>query len=37
MANTDNIITLVAANTITEFALVSVDVNGKANITTAAT
>ena len=26
-----------AANTITEFALVSVDVNGKANITTAAT
>lgn len=37
MANTDNIITLVAANAITEFALVSVDVNGKADITTAAT
>lgn len=37
MANTDNIITLVAAEAITEFALVSVDVNGKAEITTAAT
>jgi len=37
MATTDNIITLVAAEAITEFALVSVDVNGKATITDAAT
>jgi len=37
MANTDNIITLVAAEAITEFALVSVDVAGKATITAAAT
>lgn len=33
MANTDNIITLVAAEAITEFALVSVNVAGKATIT----
>lgn len=37
MATTDNIISLVAAEAITEFALVSVDVNGKATITDAAT
>ena len=37
MANTDNIITLVAAEAITEFALVSVNVAGKATITDAAT
>ena len=37
MANTDNYISLVAAEAITEFALVSVDVNGKATITDAST
>ena len=37
MSNTDNIVTMVAVEAITEFALVSVDVNGKASITTAAT
>jgi len=37
MANTDNYITLVAAEAITEFALVSVNVDGKATITDAAT
>jgi len=37
MANTDNIISLVAAEAVTEFALVSVDANGKATITDAAT
>jgi len=37
MANTDNHITLVAAEAITEFALVSVNVDGKATITDAAT
>lgn len=37
MANTDYIITLVAAEAITEFALVSVNSDGKATITDAAT
>ena len=37
MSNTDNIVTMVAVEAITEFALVSVDVNGKASITDAAT
>ena len=37
MATTDNIISLVAAEAITEFALVSVNVDGKATITDAAT
>lgn len=37
MANTDNIISFIAAEAITEFALVSVDSDGKAEITTAAT
>lgn len=33
MANTDNIVSLVAFEAITEYALISVDVNGKAKIT----
>lgn len=37
MANTDNIISFVAAEAITEFALVSVDSAGKAVITDAST
>ena len=37
MANTDYIITLVAAEAITEYALVSVNSDGKATITDAAT
>ena len=37
MANTDNIISFVAAEAITEFALVSVDTAGKIVITDAAT
>jgi len=37
MAITDNTITLVAAEAITEYALVSVNVDGKATITDAAT
>ncbi len=37
MANTDNYITLVAHEAITEFALVSVNVAGKATITDAST
>lgn len=37
MANTDNIVSYVAAEAITEFALVSVDVNGKITITDAST
>ena len=37
MANTDNIVSFVAAEAITEFALVSADVNGKITITDAAT
>ena len=37
MANTDNIISFVAAEAITEYALVSVDTAGKIVITTAAT
>lgn len=35
MANTDNIVSYVAAEAITEFALVSVDVNSKITITDA--
>lgn len=34
MANTDNIVSFVAGGAITEFATVSVDVNGKAVVTT---
>ena len=37
MANTDNIISFVAAEAITEYALVSVNTDGKIAITTAAT
>ncbi|WP_348660935.1 hypothetical protein [uncultured Idiomarina sp.] len=37
MANTDNIISMVAAGTITEFAVVSLDTNGKAVVATAGT
>ena len=37
MANTDNIISFIAAEAITEYALVSVDTAGKIAITTAAT
>ena len=37
MANTDNIVSFIAAEAITEYALVSVDSDGKAEITTAAT
>ena len=33
MANTDNIVSLVAAEAITEYALISVDATGKANVT----
>lgn len=37
MANTDNIISMIAAGTITEFAVVSLDTNGKAVVATAGT
>ena len=37
MANTDNMISMIAGGTITEFAVVSLDGNGKAVVTTAAT
>ena len=37
MANTDNIVSMIAGGTITEFAVVSLDGNGKAVVTTAAT
>lgn len=37
MANTDNMISFVAASAITEFRLVSVDSDGKVALTTAAT
>ena len=37
MANTDNMISFVAASAITEFRLVSVDATGKIELTTAAT
>jgi hypothetical protein len=37
MANTDNLVSFIAAEVITEYALVSVDSAGKAEITTAAT
>ena len=37
MANTDNIISMIAGGTITEFAVVSLDANGKAVVTTAGT
>ena len=37
MANTDNLLSFVAAEAITEFALVSVNVDGKVAITDAAT
>ena len=37
MANTDNIISMVAAGTITEFAVVSLDTNGKAVVATVGT
>lgn len=37
MANTDNMISMIAGGTITEFAVVSLDANGKAVVTTAAT
>ena len=37
MANTDNMISMIAGGTITEFAVVSLDGNGKAVVTTVAT
>tara|TARA_R100001015_G_C4568233_1_gene126734 strand:+ start:302 stop:703 length:402 start_codon:yes stop_codon:yes gene_type:complete len=37
MANTDNIISMIAAGTITEYAVVSLDTNGKAVVATAGT
>ena len=37
MANTDNIISMIAGGTITEYAVVSLDGNGKVVVTTAAT
>ena len=36
MANTDNIVSMIAGGTITEYAVVSLDGNGKAVVTTAA-